>query len=92
MGVTHTTVGRVTDSLTIRDNRTGDEHEIPITDGTISAGEFGPGDRLPSETFVQQAAGVNRLTVRKSYRMLIDEGLIVTVQGRGSFVLPVDET
>jgi len=39
--VTHTTVERVTDSLTIRDNRTGDEHELPITDGTISAGEFG---------------------------------------------------
>ncbi|BCJ27655.1 GntR family transcriptional regulator [Actinocatenispora sera] len=58
----------------------------------ISSGEFGPGDRLPSETFVQQATGVNRLTVRKSYRILIDEGLIVTVQGRGSFVLPVDET
>jgi len=34
-------VERVTDSLTIRDNRTGDEHELPITDGTISAGEFG---------------------------------------------------
>ena len=58
----------------------------------ISAGEFGPGDRLPSETVVQQETGVNRLTVRKSYRILQDEGLIVTVHGRGSFVLPVDGT
>ena len=31
----------MTDSLTVRDNRTGTEHEIAITDGTISAGEFG---------------------------------------------------
>ncbi|GIL31549.1 GntR family transcriptional regulator [Actinocatenispora comari] len=58
----------------------------------ISAGEFGPGDRLPSETVIQQETGISRLTTRKSYRMLQDEGLIVTVQGRGSFVLPVDET
>jgi len=56
----------------------------------IQSGEFGPGDRLPSETVVQQETGVNRLTVRKSYRILADEGLIVTVHGRGSFVLPVD--
>ena len=34
-------MGRVTDSLTVRDNRTGDEYELAITDGTISAGEFG---------------------------------------------------
>ena len=27
----------VTDSLTVRDNRTGAEYEIPITDGTIKA-------------------------------------------------------
>ncbi|MEP6526701.1 MAG: citrate synthase [Nocardioidaceae bacterium] len=29
------------DSLTIRDNRTGREYELPITDGTIRAGELG---------------------------------------------------
>jgi citrate synthase len=29
------------DSLTVRDNRTGNEYEIPITDGTIRAGELG---------------------------------------------------
>jgi citrate synthase len=39
--VTRTTVGPVTDSLTIRDNRNGNEYEIAITDDTISAGEFG---------------------------------------------------
>jgi citrate synthase len=31
----------VTDSLTVRDNRTGAEYEIPITDGTIRAADLG---------------------------------------------------
>ena len=28
------------ESLTVRDNRTGKEYEIPITDGTIKAGDL----------------------------------------------------
>jgi citrate synthase len=31
----------VTDSLTVRDNRTGAEYDIPITDGTIRAADLG---------------------------------------------------
>ena len=31
----------MTDSLTVRDNRTGDEYELPITDGTVSAADVG---------------------------------------------------
>ncbi|WP_084653578.1 citrate synthase [Nocardioides insulae] len=31
----------MTDSLTVRDNRTGVEYEVPITDGAIRASEFG---------------------------------------------------
>ncbi|GAA3672884.1 citrate synthase [Nocardioides ginsengisoli] len=31
----------MTDSLTVRDNRTGAEYEIPITDGTIKAADLG---------------------------------------------------
>jgi len=31
----------VTDSLTVRDNRTGQEYDVPITDGTIRAGDIG---------------------------------------------------
>jgi len=34
-------VVRVTDSLTVRDNRTGNEYELAITDDTISASDFG---------------------------------------------------
>jgi citrate synthase len=31
---------RVTESLTVRDNRTGRDYELPITDGTIRAGDL----------------------------------------------------
>ncbi len=31
----------MTDSLTVRDNRTGQEYELPITDGTIKAADLG---------------------------------------------------
>jgi citrate synthase len=31
----------VTDSLTVRDNRTGQEYEVPIVDGTIKAADIG---------------------------------------------------
>jgi citrate synthase len=34
-------VAVVTDSLTIRDNRTGTEYEVPIVDGTIKAADLG---------------------------------------------------
>ena len=31
----------MTDSLTVRDNRTGQEYDVPITDGTIKAADLG---------------------------------------------------
>ncbi|GAA1966279.1 citrate synthase [Nocardioides panacihumi] len=34
-------VSDVTDSLTVRDNRTGQEYEVPILDGTIRAADIG---------------------------------------------------
>lgn len=52
----------------------------------ISSGEIAPGARLPSETVLMQRYDVARLTARRAFRVLADEGLTVTVQGRGSFV------
>ena len=34
-------MGRVTESLTVRDNRTGVEYDVPILDGTIKAADIG---------------------------------------------------
>ncbi len=52
----------------------------------IKAGEFGPGQRLPTERDLQQQLGVAATTTRRAYRLLADEGLVVTTQGRGTHV------
>jgi GntR family transcriptional regulator len=52
----------------------------------ITAGEFTA--RLPSERALAAEYGVNYGTVRRGFSMLRDRGMIVTRQGRGSFVSP----
>lgn len=42
--------------------------------------------RLPSERTIQQETGLAPMTTRKAIRLLRDEGLVVTVSGRGTFV------
>lgn len=54
----------------------------------IQAGKLPPGRRVPSEVSIEQEFGVARGTARKAILVLRDEGLIETVQGKGSFVLP----
>ena len=44
-----------------------------------------PGQRLPSETTVQQELGVARDTVRQAYRHLVEQGLVVVVPGKGAY-------
>lgn len=52
----------------------------------IRAGELVAGQRLPSETELIDRYGVSRNSVRTAVGLLRIEGLVVTVQGRGSFV------
>jgi GntR family transcriptional regulator len=52
----------------------------------IRAGEFGPQDRLPSETALASEYGVSRVTVRTALRTLESQGLIDVRHGSGSFV------
>lgn len=54
----------------------------------IVGGTYRPGDRLPSEPTLQQEHGLARDTVRAAVRVLRDEGLVVTLPGRGTFVKP----
>jgi len=54
----------------------------------IRSGEYRPRQVLPSETHLQQEHGVARGTVRQAMALLREEGWIVTIQGRGSFVAP----
>jgi GntR family transcriptional regulator len=52
----------------------------------IASGEIAPEHALPSLTFLVQETGLAVGTVRKAIKVLSDEGLVVTVPGRGSFV------
>ncbi|MEV0282474.1 GntR family transcriptional regulator [Streptomyces sp. NPDC050610] len=52
----------------------------------ITAGRLKPGERLPSNRELEERFGVANMTARSALRVLRDEGLIYTVQGRGSYV------
>ena len=52
----------------------------------ILSGELPPHTRLPSEANLMKSFGVSRVTVRQGMRTLAGEGLIYSLQGRGSFV------
>ncbi|MFD7160577.1 GntR family transcriptional regulator [Kribbella sp. NPDC059898] len=45
-----------------------------------------PGDRLPTEDELIEQFGVSRITVRRAIQNLVSRNLVVTRQGRGSFV------
>lgn len=52
----------------------------------IMAGDWPPGFALPSIRELAAATSVSVITVKRAYRELESEGLLVTRQGRGSFV------
>ena len=53
----------------------------------IERGDYPPGRKIPSETRLMQEHGVARLTARKAVRVLVDEGLVRIVPGRGAYVI-----
>ena len=53
-----------------------------ILSGRIEAGRV-----IPSEKQLEQEFGVSRNTSRRSIAILRDEGLVVTVAGRGTYVV-----
>lgn len=61
--------------------------------GKIASGELAPDRPIPSENHLAQEYGVARLTARRTAQELRERGLIVTVRGKGSFVVeqPVGE-
>ena len=51
-----------------------------IADGTYTV-------RIPALTDIEAESGLSPMTVRRAVRVLISEGLIRTVPGRGTFVV-----
>jgi GntR family transcriptional regulator len=53
--------------------------------GRIESGEFPPARKIPSESDIVQETGVASPTTRRAIALLRNEGVIFTVQGRGSY-------
>jgi DNA-binding GntR family transcriptional regulator len=52
----------------------------------IRDNKFAVGDRIPSEQELSEKLGVSRLTVREAISALRNEGIVHSVQGKGTFV------
>ncbi len=52
----------------------------------ILAGDLAPGDRLPSTSDLVTKYEVANMTIQGAFRLLREENLIYSVQGRGTFV------
>ena len=52
----------------------------------ILDGDYVPHERLPSESELMKVFGVSRITVRQALRDLHSDGLVFSVQGKGTFV------
>lgn len=80
--------GRVTDrTIDLRSAVPAYRQLAAILREQIESGELAADQPVPSETTLVQRYGVARGTVRHAIEVLRDEGLVVTVQGRGTFVV-----
>jgi GntR family transcriptional regulator len=56
----------------------------------IAEGTYYPGDRLPSESELCGRFKVSPMTVRRSINSLVDQRVVNTIQGSGTYVRPLD--
>jgi len=52
----------------------------------IAAGEWKPGEKIPSENQLKMQLGVSRITIREAMQKLSALGIIETKQGKGSYL------
>ncbi|MBL8644698.1 MAG: GntR family transcriptional regulator [Rhodospirillaceae bacterium] len=63
-------------------------HQVySILRGWIFDGTYQPGAKLPPESDLCEEFGVSRITSRKAIDLLVQENLIVRVQGKGTYVV-----
>ncbi len=62
-------------------------HQVySVIRGWIFDGVYAPGDRLPAEGELCERFNVSRITSRKAIDLLVAEGLLTRVQGKGTYV------
>lgn len=54
--------------------------------GAIEDGVWKPGDKLPAETELAASMPYSLGTVQSAYRSLVEQGMVVRIQGSGTFV------
>lgn len=54
--------------------------------GIIETNEYNFGAKIPSEREFSEIFKISRMTVRKAIDLLIEKGLLVRIQGKGTFV------
>jgi GntR family transcriptional regulator len=59
---------------------------VNILKAQIAEGKYLPGDRLPPESELCKCYQVSPMTVRRSINMLIDQRVVSTIQGSGTYV------
>jgi len=59
---------------------------VNIIKKQIASGDLRPGDRLPSESQLCNFHHVSPMTVRRAINILAEQGVVITEQGRGTFV------
>ncbi|GAB2723443.1 GntR family transcriptional regulator [Paenibacillus thermoaerophilus] len=52
----------------------------------IKSGKLSPGDRMPTENEIAERFGISRQTVRQTFGVLEQEGLLQRMQGKGTYV------
>jgi GntR family transcriptional regulator len=70
-------------------SKTGTGQYAPVAEAIrrdITSGALAPGAWLPSEAQVMQIYGVSRYAAREAIKRLAGEGLVIVVDGKGSYV------
>ena len=59
--------------------------------GWIVNRQYNPGEKIPSEAELMAQFKVSRLTVRQAISQLVQEGLLISTEGRGLVAAPTNE-
>ena len=59
-----------------------------ILSSKITAGQWQPNQRIPSENELNRMYGLSRMTVRGVLTKLVNDGLLLRVPGKGTYVAP----